>query len=102
MPGISPTVEIVMWRADSPRSPWNRSTLGQTAARFAIGSPIPMNTMLLTRRPTSRARRDARTTCSTISPTVRWRVKPAWPVAQNPQAMAQPAWLLTHTVARSR
>ena len=27
---------------------------------------------------------------------------PAWPVAQNPQPMAQPAWLLTHTVARSR
>ena len=43
----------------------------------------------------------ARTTCSTISPVVRWRSKPAWPVAQNPHPIAQPAWLDTHTVARS-
>ncbi len=28
-------------------------------------------------------------------------MKPAWPVAQNPHAMAQPAWVETHTVARS-
>ncbi len=70
-------------------------------SRLAIGSPMPMNTMLLTRRSRRRARCDARTTCSTISPTVRWRVKPACPVAQKPQPMAQPAWLLTHTVARS-
>jgi len=48
------------------------------------------------------AARRARTTCSTISPAVRWRAKPAWPVAQNEQAMAQPAWLETHTVERSR
>jgi hypothetical protein len=74
-----------------------------------------MNTTLLTRRPSLivrsledslgsppwRARRAARTTCSTISPVVRWRVNPAWPVAQNPHAIAQPAWLETHTVARS-
>ena len=43
----------------------------------------------------------ARTTCSTISPVLRWRSKPACPVAQNPQAIAQPAWLETQTVARS-
>ena len=43
----------------------------------------------------------ARTTCSTISPVVRWRSNPAWPVAQNPHAIAQPAWLDTQTVARS-
>ena len=94
-----PTVEIVMWRADSPMSPWNRSTACQTGPRLAIGSPMPMNTMLLTRR--GFARCAARTTCSTISPVVRCRVNPAWPVAQNPHAIAQPAWLLTHTVARS-
>jgi hypothetical protein len=80
---------------------WNRSVAAQTASRFAIGSPMPMNTMLLTRRPTARARCAARTTCSTISPTVRCRVKPACPVAQNPHPIAHPAWLLTHTVARS-
>ena len=28
-------------------------------------------------------------------------VNPAWPVAQNPQPIAHPAWLDTHTVARS-
>ena len=63
---------------------------------------MPMNTTLPSRRPSSRARRAARTTCSTISPVVRWRSKPAWPVAQKPQAMAQPAWVETHTVVRSR
>ena len=98
---MMPTVEIVMCRADSPRSPWNRSVAVHTASRLAIGSPMPMNTMLLTRRSSCLARCDARTTCSTISPTVRCRVKPACPVAQKPQAIAQPAWLLTQTVARS-
>ena len=28
-------------------------------------------------------------------------MKPAWPVAQNPQPIAQPAWVETQTVARS-
>ena len=55
---------------------------------------MPMNTTLLTFSP-------ARTTCSTISAVDRLRVRPAWPVAQNGQAMPQPAWLLTHTVVRS-
>ncbi len=58
-----------------------------------------MKTTLDSRR--GRAARRARTTCSTISPVVRWRVNPAWPVAQKEQAMAQPAWVDTHTVARS-
>jgi hypothetical protein len=31
----------------------------------------------------------------------RLRVSPAWPVAQNGQAMPQPAWLLMQTVVRS-
>ena len=101
MPGTMPTVEIVMWRADSPRSSWIRSTAPHTAASLASGSPMPMNTTLPSRRSIDRASRAARTTCSTISPTVRWRVKPACPVAQNPHPIAQPAWLLTHTVARS-
>ena len=47
------------------------------------------------------ASRMATATCSTISPSLRWRWKPAWPVAQNWQAMAQPAWVETHTVTRS-
>jgi hypothetical protein len=60
---------------------------------------MPMNTTLDSRR--GRAARRARTTCSTISPTVRWRRNPACPVAQKEQAMAHPAWVETHTVVRS-
>ncbi len=58
-----------------------------------------MNTTLETR---DRLACWARATCSTISPAVRWRSKPAWPVAQNVHPMAQPACDDTHTVARSR
>ena len=60
-----------------------------------------MNTTLASRRPSSAERRAARTTCSTISPALRWRSNPACPVAQKPHAIAQPAWLDTHTVSRS-
>ena len=35
-----------------------------------------------------------------ISAADRLRVSPCWPVAQNGQAMPQPAWLEMHTVAR--
>ena len=59
---------------------------------------MPMNTTCDTRTGVSCC---ARTTCSTISPASRWRSKPAWPVAQNVQPIAQPACDETHTVARS-
>ena len=49
----------------------------------------------------SRAARAASRTCSTISAADRLRVSPICPVAQNGQAMPQPAWLVTHSVARS-
>ena len=35
-----------------------------------------------------------------ISAADRLRVSPCWPVAQNGQAMPQPAWLEMQTVAR--
>ena len=38
---------------------------------------------------------------STISAVDRFRVRPAWPVAQNGHAIPQPAWLEMHTVTRS-
>ena len=57
---------------------------------MANGSPIPMKTTFETRR--GAAARRARITCSTISPTDRCRSNPAWPVAQNPQPIAHPAW----------
>ena len=60
---------------------------------------MPMNTTLERRR--GLASRMATATCSTISPADMWRRKPACPVAQNWQAMAQPAWVETQTVTRS-
>ena len=74
MPGTSPTVDTVRWRAPMPRSSWRRWTADHMRSKLARGSPIPMNTMFDTRR--SPASRRARTTCSTISPAVRWRSKP--------------------------
>jgi hypothetical protein len=40
-------------------------------------------------------------TCSTISAVLMLRWSPPWPVAQNGQAIPQPAWLDTHMVTRS-
>jgi hypothetical protein len=65
-----------------------------------------MNTTLLTRpgppgtSPRSSERAPA-TTCSTISAADMLRCRPPWPVAQNGQAMPQPACEETHTVTRS-
>ena len=58
-----------------------------------------MKTMFDSRR--GRAARSATATCSSISPEVRWRRNPDWPVAQKLHAIAQPAWLETQTVDRS-
>ena len=67
---------------------------------------MPMNTTLESRpgppatAPEAMAAAASRT-CSTISAVDMLRVRPAWPVAQNGQAMPQPDWLDTQTVARS-
>ena len=67
---------------------------------------MPMKTMFV-RRPSPPSTRPSRMsaaavrTCSTISPTDRFRSRPPWPVAQNGQAMPQPAWEEMHNVARS-
>ena len=67
---------------------------------------MPMNTTLETRpgppgtSPRASDRAPA-TTCSTISAVDMLRCRPPWPVAQNGQAMPQPAWLETHIVTRS-
>ena len=99
MPGMIPTVDTVMLRAPRPKSPWMRSMADHRLSKLARGSPMPMNTMLVSRR--GRAARTATATCSRISPGVRWRRKPDCPVAQKLHAMAHPAWLDTHTVDRS-
>ena len=67
---------------------------------------MPMKTTLETRPgpPGTSSRASARapaTTCSTISAVDMLRCSPPWPVAQNGQAMPQPAWLETHIVTRS-
>ena len=66
---------------------------------------MPMKTTLETRPapPGTWPRASARapdTTCSTISAVDRLRVSPACPVAQNGQAIPQPAWEETHMVTR--
>ncbi len=40
------------------------------------------------------------TTCATISAALRFRVRPACPVAQNGQFIPQPAWELMQSVIR--
>ncbi len=67
---------------------------------------MPMNTTLDTRpgppgtRPLARSAAPEKT-WDTISAVDRLRVSPAWPVAQNGQAMPQPACDETHMVTRS-
>ena len=67
---------------------------------------MPMNTTLETRpgppgtSPRASDRAPA-TTCSTISAVDMLRCRPPWPVAQNGQAIPQPACEETHIVARS-
>ena len=73
-----------------------------TRSRLSSGSPIPMNTMLVSRWPAAVSRRDAKRTWSTISATSRSRPNPSSPVAQNGQPTAHPAWLEMHSVWRSR
>ena len=61
-----------------------------------------MNTTLDSRSPESaRSHRAPATTCSTISAVDRLRVSPPCPVAQNGQAIPQPACDDTHIVTRS-
>ena len=66
---------------------------------------MPMNTTFDSRAGSpstpSRAAAAAWRTWSTISAVDRLRSSPPWPVAQNGQAIPQPAWLEMHTVARS-
>ncbi len=71
---------------------------------------MPMNTTLETAGPASRpetcpppgpARARPATTWATISAVDRLRVRPACPVAQNGQAIPQPACEDTHIVTRS-
>ena len=84
MPGIQPTVEIVVRRWVMPTS-GSRRAAARTLSRFIIGSPMPMNT----RWSTGSMRRKC-STWSRISEAVRLRPNFIAPVAQNVQVSGQP------------
>ena len=101
MPLTRPTVETVIRRGENPApqgcsSSWKARV---TLARLCSGSPMPMKTMLVGRRPATAV---ACATCSTISPADRWREKPRVAVAQNWQSSAQPTCDEIHSVSMSR
>ncbi len=84
MPGIQPTVEIVVRRWVMPRS-GRRSQAASTLSRFSIGSPMPMKTqwsIASIRRKCS--------AWSTISEALRLRANRIAPVAQNVHVSGQP------------
>ena len=104
MPGTTPLVLMVMWRAPRPNRSvsLSASAAASTASVLSSGSPMPMNTMLVTRCPSASMWRRQNNAWSTISAASRSRQKPSSPVAQNGQPTAQPAWDEMHSVARSR
>ena len=101
MRGTTPAVETVTRRGAIAKPFGCKSvfTASTTFARLSSGSPMPMNTMLVMRR-LSGSSAAMRTTCSTISATVRFRTSPILPVAQNEHASGQPTWVETHSVVR--
>ena len=84
MPGIQPTVEIVVRRWVMPRS-GRRRQAASTPSRFIIGSPIPMKTAWST----ASMRRKC-SAWSRISEAVRLRPNFIEPVAQNVHVSGQP------------
>ncbi len=88
MPGIQPTVEIAVWRWPMPTS-GSRSHAASTLSRLSIGSPMPMNTQLVTPCGADSRRRKC-SAWSTISDAVRLRANFIWPVAQKVHVSGQP------------
>jgi len=84
IPGTHPTVEIVVWRCETP-TPGSRRQAASTASRFIIGSPMPMKTTWST----SSMRRKC-SAWSRISDAVRLRPNLIEPVAQNVHVSGQP------------
>ena len=72
----TPTVDMVMWRAPIPTSALSASCARSTLGTLSSGSPIPMNTTLVTRVPKCSS---SETTWSTISCGARLRAKPPYP-----------------------
>ena len=93
-----PQVETVILRVPSAKRSGSASaSMALTRfSRLSSGSPMPMKTTFVMRP----SRRDISTAWSSISPTVRFRVKPSAPVAQKAQPIAQPTWVERQTVWR--
>ena len=104
MRGTTPAVETVTRRgaiakafgieqqSGSPRPP---------LARFSSGSPIPMNTTFVMRRPSGSSASHAARPGRRSRRRVRLRARPIAPVAQNEHASGQPTCVETHSVVRS-
>ena len=84
IPGIQPTVEIVVRRFVIPTS-GSRRQASRTASRFIIGSPMPMKTAW-----SMRSARRKWSAWSMISDAVRLRPNFIWPVAQNVHESGHP------------
>ena len=115
--GTTPEVESVIRRLEMP-IPSPSATISRasrTASKLYSGSPMPIITTLVTKRPPSvgtmapsggnwpgQSPRRSRATMiwPTISPAVRLRTSRCVPVWQNEQVRVQPTWLDTHRVAR--
>ena len=102
MPTGTPTVLTVTRRALRPRpqSAVRAVSAGKTFLRLAMGSPMPMNTMLLS-PPTPGSQLSCQA-CCTIWPVVRLPSRPPRPEAQNLQPTGQPTWLEMQAVRRGR
>ncbi len=100
--GTTPAVETVIRRREMPIPSLSEITsrASATASRLYRGSPMPMKTMLVSRRSPGGAAHSARSsratwTWATISAAVRLRTSAWVPVWQKVQLSVQPTWLET-------
>ncbi len=100
--GTRPLVETVTRRDErrdalGVREEAQRAGGGLVVVRAA--RPCPCRRRCVRRSPSSRRARPVRT-WATISSAPRWRFRPATPLAQKTQPMAQPTWVEMHWVTR--
>mmetsp|Transcript_9366 Transcript_9366/g.36434 ORF Transcript_9366/g.36434 Transcript_9366/m.36434 type:complete len:223 (-) Transcript_9366:578-1246(-) len=93
---LTPTVDMVMCLDPMPTSLLSASCALSTFGTLSRGSPMPMNTMCVTRSPKCSSRL---TTWSTISCVARLRANPPFPVAQNVHRIGHPTCEETHAVS---
>ena len=84
----------------SPSGEQTQSSAATRLSRFARLSPIPITTRFVSLSPSGSKFLNL-STCSTISPFVRFRSTPFSPLAQKTHPIPQPTCVLTQTVLRS-